>query len=326
MATQHLPATWQSSLPAYWSHVTRFGDVPSVYSSVYDRMCREGDDCMEEVIQQLIVNMAKEMEGVQGMTEDQMLLQPARTFLLESYYSMQLMYFPFYHETQNLDSLEPDERQEAAKFTEPFQVAIRCLEEWLQDGAVKTIRDIKGTPKEDTYNKAFQQITDQVSKATENMKQTVESMESMTETIGSLGTLLECSNLIAEHSQESIQLSRQTIQFAKRIIEISQMVTKTPDVLTEVRQLFGDMRKNVARAKDIHTSIKEVCPTYQFRDSYTEEQLLEFRQVNESGRVKETYTDAQVQEITRCNLEKSLWRIQEYCDMVIQTAKSILGQ
>lgn len=323
MASQTTP-TWTDSLRIYWSQVERFGDVPQTYSTLYDRMCHEGEDCMEEVTQQLIVTMAKEIQSVQGMSEDQMLMQPASRFLLESYYSMQLMNFPFYYVSQNMDDLEPDEQRELAKFTEPLEVAICCLRHWLQDKTVKTLKDIKGTPREDTYNQAFQQISDQVSRATNNIRETVESMKNMTETMGKMGALLTIHNLIAEHSQESTRLSRQTIQFAKRIIEIAQMETKTPDVLTEVRQLFGDVKTNVAKAKHILSAIKEVCPTYQYRDVYTEEQIAQFRRVHTEGRSSELYTEQQITDISRSNMEKSIYMMDENCKAVIQTAQSIL--
>jgi hypothetical protein len=323
MASQTTP-DWTDSLRVYWSQIERFGDVPHAYSALYDKMCNEGEGCMEEVTQQLIVAMAKEIQSVQGMSEDQMLMQPASTFLLSSYYSMQLMNFPFYHVSQNEDILEPDERIELAKFTEPLEVGIRCLREWLQDKEVETLKDIKGTPKEDTYNQAFQQISDQVSKASDNIRQTVESAKNMTATMGKIGALLTCHNLIAEHSQESTRLSRQTIQFARRIIEIAQMETKTPDVLTEVRQLFTDMKNNVAKAKHILSSIKEVCPTYQYRDACTEEQIAEFRRLHTEGRANEVYTEQQITNISRSNMEKSIWMMDENCKAVIQTAQSIL--
>jgi hypothetical protein len=321
MTEQHTTKEWASELQVFWERVSRVGRVPDFYTKQYQILLEKGDDCIEELIVNVLSRLQEIINELQNHKLEDQLKIPCQETLLESYFSIQILHFPFLHESRFIDpnDLEADEIQKMEDLMKNFSDAVTCLENWIADPDVTTFGDISDTPAEVKYKSAFEKISkffDEAKKAQEGISQ---SMEGITNSLEKMRWTLKVSSLIENNREQLSSLRFKVLEGTRGLVDI--LKSTDTDPLTKKEQMISHV-KGLERLMDqigeINSSIDKVCPEYNYRDLYDESELQEYHKTRQSEAGK--YTSEEDTKYSRCTFEGALWDQKKQCQDIIKTS------
>ena len=299
---------WRRCLDEFQTSMNRYGSPPATYQTQFQQIASGGPDDLDNIFENIDTLLEPLVKGFQGKNEPEILQEPARPTLLASYYTVLVMYFPFsysFQEALHSDTdLDDSDRTRMETLLTNLQIMERCLVEWIDESSSETLGDIKNTPREQRYNEASAKIGEFFNQAQQAQVSISNSLQSMNQTLDTFSHTMTLYNIIKTNCGIIREISGSLGQQAKQVQQ--HLKSGNLEGIKAYKALISDYYTRVEAAL---TTITELDLSWSNRTTFTTEQVDKFQEL--SSEQQQGLPPDQIQLMTRCMQEQSLWSQRE---------------